>query len=58
MCCLIIWLILISHRRKSRTPKATNTEIFVSTSNDSQPLTVATELCLDGPGVLDLHYRL
>ena len=42
ICCLFNFLILISHRGESRTPKATKIEIFVSTTNDSQPLTVVT----------------
>ena len=47
-------LILISHRGKSRTPKATKMEIFVLTVNDSQPLTVVTKNpVVDGTGVLD-----
>ena len=38
-----------------RTPKATKMEIFVSTINDSQPLTVVTmNFVLDATGVLDV----
>ena len=41
------------------TPKASKMEIFVSTINDSQPLTVVTkDFILDAAGALDLHDRL
>ena len=41
--CLFNLLVLISHRGKSRTPKATKMGIFVSTINDSQPLIAVTK---------------
>ena len=45
---------MISHRGESRTPKATKMEIFVSTVNDSQPLTVVIKnFVLDATDVLD-----
>ena len=45
---------MISHRGESRTPKATKMEIFVSTVNDSQPLTVVIKnFVLDVTDVLD-----
>ena len=45
---------MISHRGESRTPKATKMEIFVSTVNDSQPLTVVVKnFVLDVTDVLD-----
>ena len=45
---------MISHRVESRTPKATKMEIFVSTVNDSQPLTVVIKnFVLDVTDVLD-----
>ena len=45
---------MISHRGESRTPKATKMEIFVSTVNDSQPLTVVIRnFVLDVTDVLD-----
>ena len=46
-------LILISHGGESRTLKTTKMEIFVSTINESQPLTVVTKnFVLDATGVL------
>ena len=59
MCCLFNLLILISHRGESRIPKATKMEIFVSTTKDSQPLTVVIKnLVLDVTGMLDTRDRL
>ena len=59
MFCLFNLLILISHRDESRTPKVTKMEIFVSTTNDSQPLTVVIKrFVLDATGVLDPRDRL
>ena len=59
MCSLFNLLILISHRGKSRTPKATKVEIFVSLINDSQLSTVFTKnFVLDATGVLDPRDRL
>ena len=52
MRCLFNLLILISHVGESRTPKATKMEIFVSATNDSQPLTVAIKN-LDATCALD-----
>ena len=44
----------MSHRGESKTPIATKIVIFVSTINDSQPLTVVTKkFALDSIGVLD-----
>ena len=43
MCCLFNLLIFISHGSEFRIPKATKMEIFVSTINDSHPLTVVTK---------------
>ena len=58
MCCLLNLLILISHRGESRTPKAPKMEIFVSTTKDSQPLTIVIKnFVLDATGLLDLHDR-
>ena len=52
-------LILISHRGKSRTPKATKMEIFVSMTNDSQLLTGVTKnFILDSTGAIDTNDRL
>ena len=52
-------LILILHRGESRTGKATKMEIFVSLTNDSQPLTVVIKnFILDATGVLDPRDRL
>ena len=40
-------------QRESRTPKATKMDIFVSTINDSHPLTFVTKnFVLDATGVL------
>ena len=51
--------ILISHRGKSRTPRATKMEIFVSTTNDSHPLTaVIKNFVLHATGVLGPRDRL
>ena len=51
--------ILILHKSESRIPKATETEIFVSATNDSQPLTVVTKnFVLDAKGVLDQRDRV
>ena len=59
ICCLFNLLILISHRDESRTSKATMMEVFVSTINDSQPLTALTKnFVLDAAGVLNLPDRL
>ena len=59
ICCLFNLLILVSHRGKSRTPKATKMEIFVSTTNDSQPLTVVVKnFFLDATGLLHPRDRL
>ena len=59
MRCLFNLFILISHRRESRTPKATKIKIFVSKSNASQPLTVVIKnFVLDGTGMLDPCDRL
>ena len=45
---------MISFRGESRTPKATKMEVFVSTVNDSQPLTVFIKnFALDATDVLD-----
>ena len=58
ICYLFNLLILISHRGESRTPKATEMEIFVLTTKDSQPLTVVIKnFVLDVTGLLDLHDR-
>ena len=44
---------------ESRTHKAISMEIFVSTTNDSQPLTVVIKnFSLDATGVLDPHDKL
>ena len=52
--CLFNFLILICHRVESRTSKATKIDTFVSTTNDSQPLTVVMKyFVLDATGVLD-----
>ena len=49
----------MSHRGKSRTPETTKLEVFVSTINDSQPLTAATKNFVpDATGVLDPRDRL
>ena len=48
--------ITLSHRSESRAPKATKMEISVSTTNDSQQLTV--DFVLDATGVLDPRDRL
>ena len=59
MCCFFNLLIFISHRDESRTSKATKMEIFVSTTNDCQPLTVVKkDFVLDATGMLDPHDRL
>ena len=56
---LIHLLILVSHRGESRTPKTTKMEIFVSTINDSQLLTVVTKnFVLDAIRGLDTRDRL
>ena len=56
---LIYLLILILHRGESRAPKTTKMEIFVSTTNDSQPLTVVIKnFVLDATSVLDSCDRL
>ena len=52
-------LILISHRVKYRTPKATKMEIFVSTVHDYQPLNAVTKnFALEATGMLDPRDRL
>ena len=52
-------LILISHRGESRTPTATKMEIFLSSTNDFQPLTIVIKnFVLDDTGVLDPCDRL
>ena len=48
-----------THKGKSRTPKATKMEIFVSTINESQQLTVLTKnFVLDAKGVRHPRDRL
>ena len=52
-------LILISHRGKSRTSRATKMKNFVPTVSHSQPLTVVTKnFVLDATGVLNPRDRL
>ena len=47
-------LILNPHRGESKIPKATKMEIFVSTTNESSPLTVVIKnFELDATGVLE-----
>ena len=59
MCCLFNLLVLISHRTESRTSKATKRDIFVSTINDSQQVTVVTKnFVLHVTGVLHARDRL
>ena len=59
MCCVFNLLTLISHRGESRTPKTTEMEIFVSTSNNSQSVTgVIKNFVLDATSVLSLCDRL
>ena len=56
---LIEFTHFVSHRGKLRTSKATKMEISVSTTNDSQPLSVFLKnFVLDATGRLDPHDRL
>ena len=58
ICSLCNLLILISHRGDSRTSKVFKKDIFVSATNDSQPLTLVTKnFALDTTGVLDPRDR-
>ena len=59
ICCLFNLLILISHKCKSRAPKATKLEVFMSTTNDSKTLIIVIKnFILDATSVLDSCDRL